>query len=100
MGKNCPAQKTSPYKVGRHLVVVDGVSPDRVWNLKSALKPSETQMDIVDFRLFSPASAAKSHINIRAYATLDHHPELVIFEGWYDRETRKMQVEKLLEDVD
>ena len=52
------------------------------------------------FGCSAPHSAAKSHINIRAYATLDHHPELVIFKGWYDRETRKMQVEKLLEDVD
>ena len=99
VGKKLPRPKDLPYEVGRHLVVVDGFSPDWVWQLRSALKPRENQKNIVDFRLFSPETAVKSNIHIRDYTSLDQHPELVIFAGWYEKETRKVQVEKLLEDV-
>jgi hypothetical protein len=98
-GKKLSRPKELPYEVGRHLVVVNGYSPDWVWQLKSALKPRDTAESIFDFRIFSPESAAESNVSVRDYNALGRYPELIIFEGWFDRETGKVQIDKLLEDV-
>ena len=98
-GKKLPRPKDLPYEVGRHLVVADGYSPDWVWQLQSTLKPRENSAQTVDFRVFDPESAVEMHVSVRDYSTLDHHPELILFEGWFDRKSGAVQIDKLLEDV-
>ena len=63
--KKLPRPEDLPYEVGRHLVMVDGFSPDWIWKLQSANKPRENQKNIVDFRLFRPETAVKSNIIFR-----------------------------------
>lgn len=97
--KKLPRPKDLPQEVGRHLVVVGGYSPDWVWNLKGVVRPRENSKNVFDIRIFNPDSAADSNIDVRNYSTLDGHPELIIFAGWYDRESREVQIEKLLEET-
>lgn len=97
--KKLSRPKELPYEVGRHLVVVDGYSPDWVWQLKSVLKPRDISHNVFDFRIFSPESATESNVSVKDYHTLDRYPELIIFTGWVDRETGKVQIDKMLEDV-
>jgi hypothetical protein len=33
-------------------------------------------------------------IRIVNYITLDDHPELILFQGWFDKETNEVQLQK------
>lgn len=85
-----------PSEIGRHLVVEQGLDPDWVWNLKCVRKPKENSKSAFDIRIFSSETAAQHGVKIRDYVSLDHHMDLVIFAGWYDKHTQSVQLEKLI----
>lgn len=88
-----PKPKEIPYELGRHLVVDGGYDPDWVWNLKTLSLPHPDSKNRFDFRLFSPAQAMDRNISVRDYKSLDAHPDLILFEGWYDKGSREFQME-------
>ena len=88
--------KDLPSEVGRHLVVKEGLDPDWVWSLKCVKKPRENSKSAFDIRIFSPITAAQQRVKIRDYASLDNHAGLIIFAGWYDRNTTIVQLEELI----
>lgn len=88
--------KDLPSEVGRHLVVKEGLDPDWVWSLKCVKKPRENSKSAFDIRIFSPITAAQQRVKIRDYASLDNHAGLIIFAGWYDRNTTIFQLEELI----
>jgi len=45
-----------------------------------------------DFRIFDPAMAAMQGVSVKDYFFLDEHKNLVLFDGWYNKESREMQV--------
>jgi len=85
-----------PQEVGRYLVVDQGFDPDWVWSLKCVRKPKENAKTVFDVRIFSPGTLAQQGVKVRDYTSLDNHMELVIFAGWYDKETRNVQLERLI----
>ena len=87
--------KDLPSEVGRHLVLKEGLDPDWVWSLKCVKKPRTNSKSAFDIRLFSSENAAQQRVDIRDYASLDNHADLIIFAGWYDKSTRIVQLEKL-----
>ena len=88
-----------PQDVGRHLVVVQGLEPDWVWSLKCVVRSKDNSKSMFEIRIFSPETAAEHGVGVRDYISLDNHMELVLFEGWYDKETRKIQLERLLKEA-
>jgi hypothetical protein len=91
-GQKLPKPKAIPDEVGRHLVVVGGYEPDWVWSLQSVIRPRETSKKEFDIRIFNPEHTSRAGISIRNYTTLDAHPELIVFAGWYNKETRHVQL--------
>ena len=47
-----------------------------------------------DIRLFDEEDALANKVDIKNYLTLDEHPNLIIFEGWYDESTAKVELEE------
>ena len=77
--------KEIPEPVGRYLVVKLGKDPDWVWTLKGLVQPREGRRGCFDVRVVDAAHAVQKKVIISGYASLDEHPELILFEGWYDK---------------
>jgi hypothetical protein len=90
-----PRPKDLPDPVGREMVVRLGKNPDWVWHLKCVLRPRPEGKKCYDFRVFSQQDAAENRINVKNYLTLDEHPELILFQGWYD----KVSMRVVFEDI-
>ncbi len=93
-GTKLPRPEGMPNQVGRDLVVNKGEDADWVWGLKCAKRQREKKNDSYDFRVFDEADAAKKGISVRNYTSLDQAPELILFEGWYDKKNNKAEVIK------
>ena len=88
-----------PHEVGRHLVVDQNLDPDWAWSLKCVRKPRENAKSVFDIRIFSLETVAKHGVKVRDYTSLDNHMDLVIFVGWYDKNTRSVQLERLIKQA-
>lgn len=89
--KKLPKPKDLPTGVGRFLVVDMKLDPDWVWNLKSVSAPREDRSSF-DIRIFDEAEASAKDVWIKDFATLENHRDLILFEGWYDKNTWKMDI--------
>jgi hypothetical protein len=85
-----------PLEIGRHLVVDQGLDPDWVWSLKCVKKPKENSKTTFDVRIFSSTTVAQHDVKVKDFTSLDNHMGLVIFAGWYDKQTREVQLERLI----
>ena len=43
-------------------------------------------------RIFDENLAVQGHVKITDYASLEEHPDLIIFEGWYNKKTKKAEI--------
>ena len=79
-----PGPKELPNPVGRDIVTKLGGDPNKVWDLKSVSRPREGYRDTFDVRVFNKAQAASQKITVGDYDSLTEHPELILYEGWYN----------------
>ena len=86
--------KELPHPVGKHLVVELGHDPDWVWNLRSVLRPRQGSTTMFDVRVFSENDAAMRKVPVKNYDTLNEHPDLILFEGWFDKKSMTAEVQK------
>lgn len=95
--RKLPRPKDLPQEIGRYLVVDEGYDPDWVWNLKYVLLSQGGSNTVFNFRIFNESSAADENVRVRDYHSLDAHPELILFDGWIDRKSRKFEFSKKLD---
>jgi hypothetical protein len=91
--KKASGPKELPQQVGQFLVVKQKEDPDYVWGLKCVMRRREDNRDVSDIRVFSPDRADELGIRILNYDSLASHSDLVIYEGWYDRESKEVRLE-------
>jgi hypothetical protein len=89
-----PKPKDIPEPVGKYLVVELGKDPDWVWRLKSVVRPRGGGKDCWDVRVFDEVKATQGNVAVKDYTSLDEHPELILYEGWFDKKSMKVQVEE------
>ncbi len=78
--------KGLPQPVGRDIVAKFGGNPDFIWdNYKAVTRPKEGMKDTFEVRVFSPAQAASRNITVKDYNSLTEHPELILYEGWFNK---------------
>jgi len=92
--KRLSRPKEMPEAVGRYLVVDLHEDPDWVWDLKVVERQRDQEKHLFDIRVFDPYKAGTQGAKISNYGSFDGHPELVLFEGWFDKKTRKVVLEK------
>jgi hypothetical protein len=86
--------KDIPEPVGRYLIVELGQNPDWVWHLKSVMRPRQEEKDCYDVRVFDEGKAAQKNVTVKDYTSLDEHPELILYEGWFDKRSYKVEIEE------
>lgn len=85
-----PGPKDLPQAVGSHLVVNEKRNPDWVWKLKAVVRPTEKKK-VVHCRVFDSADAAQADVKVRDWASLDEHLDLIIWEGYFDKEQNSVR---------
>jgi hypothetical protein len=85
--KKLPGPKNIPQAVGTYLVTTGKMSPDLVWSLKAVLIPRSDEQNVIDVRVYSSNDTQRNDVKVVNYHSLDEHPALVIFDGWYNKET-------------
>ena len=86
--------KEIPSVLGRYLVVSLGKDPDWVWNLKVLTRPRAEGKPSFDVRVFDKAKADSKGVSVKDYRSLDPHPDLVLYEGWYNKKTNKFELKE------
>jgi len=88
-----------PDRLGMHLVTKLKEDPDWVWNLKCAMRPKADEKHAFEVRIFSPADAARQGVPIKNFKSLDDHPDMILFFGWFNKDTGVVKIEKTLQKV-
>jgi hypothetical protein len=84
-----------PEAVGRCLVVDLGKDPDWVWKLKSVVR-RQAEKYRYDVRVFDETQTGARGMRVRDYTTFDEYPDLILFEGWYDKKSYQAQMQERL----
>jgi len=75
-----------PKAVGRDIIAKLGGDPDRTWkDYKAVMRPKEGYKDTFDVRVFDGIQAASQKIDVKDYNSLAEHPELILYEGWFNK---------------
>ncbi len=85
--------KLIPDIVGGHLVTDFKQDPDVVWKLRAVMRRRGESKDAFDVRVFDDIEAATKKIKIEDYDSFDAHPELILYEGWFDKAAIQVQLE-------
>lgn len=94
-GVKLPGPKDIPELVGRHMVVEEKKDPDWVWALKGVVRPAGKKKAFY-CRVFNEAQAAQARVKVKDWASLDDHPDLILWEGYFDKETNTARREKFV----
>ncbi|MEE4359397.1 MAG: hypothetical protein V2I97_23195 [Desulfococcaceae bacterium] len=90
-----PKPQELPSGVGRNLVVNMKYDPDWVWNLKALVLPKENHKGGFYFRIYDPDIARAKSVTVKDYHSLENAKELILFEGWYDKNSWDMEIRDL-----
>lgn len=88
-----PKPKDLPERVGMYLVTQLNLDPDWVWSLKGVARPT-TEKHNFEIRVFDPKEAVISDLIIRDFNSLDNYPEMVLFEGAYNKNTGWIDIKR------
>ena len=55
-------------------------------------RPHDGDADVVDIRIYDQWVAEQGKIKVTDYASLDVHPELILFEGLYNEKAKKVDL--------
>jgi hypothetical protein len=94
-----PGPKTIPDPVGSTLVVQFKEDPTWAWALKAVIKPKE-EKDVFDIRVFSDSTAGSAKVSVKDYHSLDDHPNLILYDGIYDKKKKKAQLQQRYKKTD
>ena len=89
-----PGPKGVPNPVGRDIVTKLGGDPNKTWSLKAVMRPKEGEKDAFEVRVFDEAQTASQKIAVKDYNSLTEHPELILYEGWYNK-AAQAEIKKL-----
>ena len=84
-----------PTTINVRLVVDLKVDPGYARELKAVIKPDpERGKDTIDFRIYDPGQAKAKELKVVDYTSFDDHQDLILFEGWFDQRSNKVEVER------
>jgi len=90
---NLPKPKDLPSQVGMYLVTQLKLDPDWVWSLKGVVQPA-TEKQNFEIRIFDPKEALISDVKIRNYNSLDDYPEMILFEGSFNKNSGWVDIQR------
>jgi hypothetical protein len=89
-----PGPRPIPGLVSKHLIAEYRVEPDFAQILKAVVRRSPKAEKALDCRIYDESEAAASEVQIKDYTSLDGHPELILYEGWFDEGSKHVELEE------
>jgi hypothetical protein len=83
-----------PVSVQNYLVAERKWDSDLVKLLKAVIHKSETGESPLHIRIFDNSDAIAKKVQVNDYASLDEHPDLMIYEGWFDERSKQVKLEE------
>jgi hypothetical protein len=77
------------------MVVEEKKNPDWVWKLKGVVRPAGKEKTFY-CRVFDETQTAKAGVKVKDWTSLDDHPDLILWEGYFDKETNTVRHEKFV----
>ena len=89
-----PGPRSIEELVGRHVVVDLKQDPNWVWQIRSVVRRRTGGKHRFDFRVFSETQIAEKKVKVKDYTTFDNHPELILYQGWFDKVSMEVHFEE------
>jgi len=89
-----PGPKPILGLVVKHLIAEYKMEPDLAQILKAVVRRSPKAGKAFDCRIFDEAEAEAREMQIKDYTSLDGHPELILYEGWFDEQSKGVELEE------
>jgi hypothetical protein len=83
-----------PGLVQKHLVAESKMTPDLVQLLKAVVRKSPKGEKTFDIRVFDESEALAKKVQVKDYTTLDEHPDLIIYEGWFNETLTQVELQE------
>lgn len=89
-----PGPKKIPGLVEKHLITEYKMDASLVPILMVVVRKSPRAEKAFDCRIFDPAEAEANKVQIKDYTSLDEHPDLILYEGWFDENSKRVELEE------
>jgi len=89
-----PGPKPIPGLVEKHLIAEYKMEPALAQILKAVARRSPKAEKAFDIRVFDKSEALAKKVQVNDYTTLDEHPELILYEGWFDEGAKHVELEE------
>lgn len=89
-----PKPKEVPGLVAKYLVADKKIEEELVPVFKAVIRKSEKGDKTFDCRIYDEGEAQAMKVQVKDYTTLDAHPDLIVYEGWYDEATKKVELQE------
>jgi hypothetical protein len=83
-----------PDLVQKYLVAQMKMDPELVKLLKAVMRKSTSQERALSIRVFDESEALAKKVLVKDYTSLDEHTDLIIYEGWADLESKRVELEE------
>jgi hypothetical protein len=87
-----PGAKPIPEMIGKYLIGTMGKEAGWVWRLTAVTRPRAGSARAQDIRIFAGYEASSKNIKVKDYTSLDKNPDLLLFEGWFDKDAKKVEL--------
>lgn len=81
-----------PGLVEKRLIADYKMDPDLVHIFKAVVRSSPKAEKAFDCRIFDESEAEAGGVKIKDYISLDGHPELILYEGWFDEGSKQVEL--------
>lgn len=78
--------------VGKYLTAEYKINADVVQFLKAVVLRVPPTEKTFKCRIFDPSEAQAKEIQIKDYTSLDSHPELILYEGQFDEDSKRVEL--------
>ncbi len=78
--------------VGKYMVSEVKMDPDLVPILMSVTSKRASGEKAFDVRVFDEPETLVKKVTVNNYKSLDDHPELILYEGWFDNATKHVEL--------
>jgi len=94
-----PGPKEVPGPVQNHLAAERKMDSEWLRFLKAVVRNSPKGERTFDMRIFDPAEAEAKKVQVKDYTSLDEYPDLIVYEGWFDEVSKKVELEEKKEVI-
>jgi hypothetical protein len=89
-----PGPRGIPGLVQNFLVTKGKIDSDLVGILKAVVGSRPGEEKAFNIRIFDESEAGAKKIQVKDYDSLNEHPDLIIYEGWFNEAAKQVELEE------